>query len=169
MRRGLRLALFSAEEWALTGSAQYVAALPAEERDRIVVNVNLDSVAGSPDLAALTSGYAGIEPFLMAAAEECGIPLRLVRPLMENSDHANFAKAGIPAFRLVAGFDDPMAATRLVLTAADTRDLVPRPDLERAASLALAITNAACSAPAETCAAWRRHPSTGEAGRRLRE
>ena len=43
---------------------------------------------------------------------------------MQNSDHANFALAGIPAMRLVAGFDDPGANLRYVLTPADTRDKV---------------------------------------------
>ena len=52
------------------------------------------------------------------------MPLRTVRPLMQNSDHANFALAGIPALRLVAGFDDPNANLRYVLTPADTRDKV---------------------------------------------
>ena len=64
-RRGLRLMFFSVEEWALTGSAQYVKSLGDAERGKIAVNINLDSVAGSPNLAALTSGYAGVEPFLL--------------------------------------------------------------------------------------------------------
>ena len=96
-RRGLRLAFFSVEEWALTGSAQYVDSLSTAERQRIALNVNLDSVGGSPNLAALTSGFAQLEPFLLRLAEASGIPLRTVRPLMQNSDHANFALGGIPA------------------------------------------------------------------------
>ena len=146
-RRGLRLAIFSVEEWALTGSAQYVAGLSPGERSAITLNVNLDSIAGSSSLAALTSGFSAIEPFLLDVSERVGTPLRIVRPPMANSDHANFAAAGIPAFRLVAGFDEPDAATRLVLTPADTRQLVRRADLERATSLALAIVEAACDVP----------------------
>jgi len=125
-RRGVRLAFFSVEEWALTGSAQYVQGLAQAERQRIALNVNLDSVGGSPNLAALSSGFPGLEPFLLRVAEMSGIPLRTVRPLMQNSDHANFALAGIPALRLVAGFDDPGANLRYVLTPADTRDKVCR-------------------------------------------
>ncbi len=49
-RRGLRVMFFSVEEWALTGSAQYVEALGAAERGKIALNVNLDSIAGSPNL-----------------------------------------------------------------------------------------------------------------------
>ena len=104
-------------------------ALSADQRRSIALNVNLDSVGGSPDLAALTSGFADLEPYLLRVAEASGIPLRTVRPLMQNSDHANFALAGIPAMRLVAGFDDPSANLRYVLTPADTRDKVREGEL----------------------------------------
>jgi len=158
-RRGLRLALFSVEEWALTGSAQYVASLSASERRSIVLNVNLDSVGGSPALTALTSDFAGLEPFLLEVAEASGIALRTVRPLMQNSDHANFALAGIPALRLVAGFDDPNANLRYVLTPADTRDKVSAAELRQAATLAANIIAAAGMADDAQVAAWR-HSTT---------
>ena len=134
---------FSVEEWALTGSAQYVRALSETERNKIALNVNLDSVAGSADLAALTSGFADVEPFLLQVAAANGQRLRTVRPLMTNSDHANFAAGGIPAIRLVAGFDDPAANLRLVLTPADTRDKVAEADLRRATLLTAAISGGA--------------------------
>jgi aminopeptidase YwaD len=150
LRRGLRLAFFSVEEWALIGSAQYVAGLAARERDAIALNVNLDSVAGGASLTAMTSGFAGLEPFLLAVAEANGNKLRCVRPLMMNSDHGNFATAGIPAFRLVAGYDDPLANVRYVLTPTDTRDKVARTELAAAAELSAAVVLAACdAAPAE--------------------
>ena len=155
-RRGLRVAVFSVEEWALTGSARYVEALTEAERDRIALNVNLDSIAGSANLTALTSGFPALEPFLLAVAEASGQPLRTVRPLMTNSDHANFALAGIPAFRLVAGYDEPGANLRLVLTNQDTRDKVIETDLLRATELTAMIVAAACDAPAEVAARWRR-------------
>src|SRR5262249_46832166 len=123
-RRGIRLAFFSVEEWALTGSAQYVAALPDREREKIALNVNLDSVAVSPRLTPVTSGFADREPFCLKVAAANDLALRTFRPLMTNSDHANFAHAGIPALRLVAGFDDPGAHLRHVLTPGDTRDKV---------------------------------------------
>jgi hypothetical protein len=154
-RRGVRVAFFSVEEWALTGSAQYVQGLGEGERRRIALNVNLDSVGGSPNLAALTSGFAGLEPFLLRVAEASGIPLRTVRPLMQNSDHANFALAGIPALRLVAGFDDPAANLRFVLTPADTRDKVAEAELRQSAVLTTAIVAAACNADASEVARWR--------------
>jgi aminopeptidase YwaD len=154
-RRGVRLAFFSVEEWALTGSAQYVQGLDESERRRIALNVNLDSVGGSPNLAALTSGFAGLEPFLLRIAEASGIPLRTVRPLMQNSDHANFALAGIPALRLVAGFDDPIANLRYVLTPADTRDKVKEEELRQSAVLTAAIVAAACNAEEREVVGWR--------------
>ena len=154
-RRGVRLAFFSVEEWALTGSAQYVKGLAEADRRRIALNVNLDSVGGSKSLAALTSGFAGLEPFLLRVAEASGIPLRTVRPLMQNSDHANFALAGIPALRLVAGFDDPSANLRYVLTPADTRGKVTEGELRQSAVLTSAIVTAACNADAQEAAGWR--------------
>ena len=154
-RRGLRVMFFSVEEWALTGSAQYVEALKPAERAKIAININLDSVAGSPDLAALSSGYPGVEPFLLKVAEANGQTLRPVRPLMTNSDHANFAQAGIPAIRLVAGFDDPKANLRLVLTPADTRATVEQKDLRQATLLTAALVEAACTAEPAEAARWR--------------
>jgi aminopeptidase YwaD len=154
-RRGLRVMFFSVEEWALTGSAQYVKALSEAEREKIALNVNLDSVAGSPNLAALSSGYAGVEPFLLGVAEANGQSLRTVRPLMTNSDHANFAAGGIPAIRLVAGFDDPNAHLRVVLTPADTRDKVAQSELRQATMLTAALVAAACTADAGEAARWR--------------
>lgn len=154
-RRGLRLAFFSAEEWSLTGSARYVAQLNERERTSIALNINLDSVAGGTRLAALTSGFASLEHFLLSVADANGHSLRCVRPLMTNSDHANFALAGIPAFRVVAGYDDPAALVRLVLTAADTRDKVYRTELAAAAQLAACLTAAACQVDRLTVGNWR--------------
>lgn len=154
-KRGLRVMFFSVEEWALTGSAQYVRSLPEVEKCKIALNVNLDSVAGSPHLTAMTSGFRHLEPFLLSTATANQQALRVVRPLMMNSDHGNFAQAGIPAFRLVAGYDDPAANLRFVLTEADTRDKVARAELTAATLLAAAIVQAAANAPEDAARAWR--------------
>ena len=154
-RRGLTLAFFNVEEWALTGSAAHLAAMSAEDRARIALNVNLDSVAGGDRLTALTSGFRGIEPFLLEASERSGVPLGLHRPLQMNSDHGNFARAGVPAFRLVAGFGDPAAAARLVLTPLDRRDLVSAAELARAARLTTEILRAALAVLQPLRDAWR--------------
>jgi hypothetical protein len=154
-QRGVRLAFFSAEEWALTGSAHYVASLSDVEKHRIALNINLDTVAGGERLTALTSGFGGLEPFLLEAAEANGHDLRCVRPLQMNSDHANFALAGIPAFRLVAGYDDPSANVRFVLTPGDVRDKVSEAELIKAAQLTAALLAAGCNAPSSTASQWR--------------
>jgi hypothetical protein len=154
-KRGVRLAFISAEEWALTGSARYVAGLSEEERKRIALNINLDTVAGGRHLTALTSGFAGMEPFLLQTAETNGHRLRCVRPLHTNSDHANFALAGIPAFRLVAGYDEPDANVRFVLTPSDRRDKVDMAELAGAAQLTAALLAAACNVSASEAAQWR--------------
>jgi len=154
-RRGVRLAFFSAEEWALTGSARYAASLSDVEKRRIALNINLDTVAGGERLTALTSGFGELEPFLLETAEAYGCALRCVRPLQMNSDHANFALAGIPAFRLVAGYDNPSANVRFVLTPADLRDQVTEPELIKAAQLTAALLAAACNAPSSTASRWR--------------
>ncbi len=137
--RGLRLAFFSAEEWALTGSRVYVARLSPAERAGVALNVNLDTVAGGRRLTALTSDDPALAPLVGRAAHAAGIPIGVYQPLMTNSDHANFAAAGIPALRLVAGFDDPASEVRHVLTAADTRDKAEPAELRNAALAAAAL------------------------------
>jgi aminopeptidase YwaD len=154
-RRGVRLAFFSAEEWALTGSARYVESLSREEQRRITLNINLDTVAGGKHLTALTSGFGALEPFLLETAEANGHVLRCVRPLQMNSDHANFALAGIPAFRLVAGYDEPDANVRFVLTPEDRRDKVSQAELVKATQLTAALLAASCNAPSSVTAQWR--------------
>jgi len=107
-------------------------------------------------LTALTSEFSGVEPFLSRCAVDAGIDLELFRPLQMNSDHANFAVASIPAFRLVAGFADPTAATRLVLTDRDVRGQVNQEELIRAARLTETIVQSALVADADEVAKWRR-------------
>jgi Zn-dependent M28 family amino/carboxypeptidase len=58
---------------------------------------------------------------------------------MPNSDHFNFARHGIPALRLVAGFDNPTSRVRHILTRADTRDKVAASELKSAAILSAAL------------------------------
>ncbi len=65
---------------------------------------------------------------------------------MANSDHYNFACHGIPATRLVAGFDEPSSDIKYVLTPSDTRDKVRSEDLRRAAALTATLVVEACQA-----------------------
>lgn len=153
--RGLRLAFFNVEEWALTGSAAHLAAMSNAEREAIALNINLDTVAGAEALTALTSGFEGIEPFLLDCATAVDQKLGLFRPLQMNSDHGNFAAAGIPAFRLVAGFGDARAATSLVLTDRDRRELASPEQLANAAKLTREIVAQALKATSSQAKAWR--------------
>jgi Zn-dependent M28 family amino/carboxypeptidase len=130
---GLMLCLFGAEEWALAGSRAWLAAQPAERLARMRMNLNLDSVAGHGQLTALTSGFAELEGFLRGAWPA----LAVHEPLMANSDHANFAALGVPAARIIAGFNAPESNLRFLLTAADRRQLTSDAEL-RAATLAAA-------------------------------
>jgi hypothetical protein len=142
-RRGLRVAFFNIEEWALLGSRDHLAALPETERRALVFNVNLDSVAGAPGLAALTSGIPIAENLVDLVNRTHGFAIRVHRPFMGNSDHANFVRAGIPALRLCCGLDDPTSNLRFLLTAGDTGDKVDPSELKSAASAAAALVLAA--------------------------
>jgi Zn-dependent M28 family amino/carboxypeptidase len=148
LARGLQVALFSIEEWALLGSRAHLAGLTEAERARRVLNVNLDSVAGADGLTALTSGVPGLERFLAGALAPAGLRIGVHAPFMGNSDHANYIRAGIPAFRLCAGFDRPRSHMRFLLTPADTADKVHPHQLKTAAAVAAALVLAACVAPA---------------------
>jgi len=137
--RGLRICLFSAEEWALAGSRQYLDAMGEAERDAIALNVNLDTVGGDTHLTALTSEFPGLESWVSRIARESGIELATYQPMMANSDHYNFARHGIPAFRLVAGFDRPECNVRYILSRGDTRDKVQRGEMVAAARTAAVL------------------------------
>ena len=145
---GLRVGLFTVEEWALTGSADYVDALGDTELAAIRFNLNLDSIAGSANLTALTSEFPALEAWLLARAKAHGVRLGVHRPLMANSDHYNFARAGVPATRLVAGFNQPDSNLRYVLTPADTRDKVRASELAGAVWLTARLVEDACRTPA---------------------
>ena len=141
--RGIRIALFTVEEWGLKGSARYVDGLSVEERRAIAFVLNMDSVVGNGTISFLTGGFPELSPFLRATANAVGVEVKTIDRLMANSDHFNFALRGIPAVRMVSGFDDAEASTRFLLTPADTRDKVDDGDLKLAALVAGQIAVAA--------------------------
>ncbi|WP_426957002.1 M28 family peptidase [Muricoccus radiodurans] len=145
-RRGLTVCIFGAEEWALSGSKTWLAEMDPARRGRFRFNLNLDSIAGHPRLTALTSGFPALGPFVRRAAEAIGAEVAIHLPFMRNSDHANFADHGIPALRLIAGFDAPEGVLRHLLTGADTRAVVPPGELKAAALTAAAILWASLTA-----------------------
>jgi len=138
--RGLRICLFSAEEWGLAGSRIWLERMQAHARRSMVINFNLDSVGGATGLTALTSGFERLDAWIKDTARLNGLPIATHLPLMPNSDHANFAVHGIPAARLIAGFNAPNSNLRLLLTAADTRDKVRPDELDHALRLASTLT-----------------------------
>ena len=138
--RGLRICLFSAEEWGLIGSRLWLERMDEAARRSMVINVNLDSVGGAFGLTALTSGFERLDAWVKDTAARARLPIATHLPLMANSDHANFAAHGIPAVRLLAGFNAPDSNLRLLLTAADTRDKVHPHELDQALRLASTLT-----------------------------
>jgi Zn-dependent M28 family amino/carboxypeptidase len=136
---GLRVCLFSAEEWALAGSAKYLEAMSSSERSRLRLNVNLDTLGGDDKLTALISGFTMLEDLVTGASVGSGVPIAIYLPLMSNSDHANFARAGIPALRLVAGFNRPESRVRHILSAHDRREQVREHELRNAAIAAESV------------------------------
>jgi Zn-dependent M28 family amino/carboxypeptidase len=130
---------FSAEEWALAGSKRYLAAMEPGERAALRLNLNLDTVAGDDSLTALISGYAGLQGFVEESAKLAGVPVGHYLPLMPNSDHANFAAHGIPALRLVAGFDRPESRVNNILSGGDQPEVVREEELRRALRVTCAM------------------------------
>ena len=147
LRRGLRVILFTAEESGLLGSRLYVDSLAEDELRAIAAVINLDTLAGSPRLACLTSGFAALDEFVRAVEAEIGIGLRPVRPIARNSDHFNFARRGVPALRLIAGFDEPDSGARHLLTSGDTADKVAMGELKLATLAAAELAWAALDRP----------------------
>jgi len=139
----------------LTGSRVWLDGLATAEHAAMMLNVNVDSVAGSSRLTAMTSEFPALPGFVRQAVAASGGAVGIHPVLMTNSDHANFAARGIPALRLVAGFDEPHSNLRHVLTPADTRDKATPAELHAAAHVTAAITWAALTADAAALTALR--------------
>ena len=153
--RGVKVCFFSAEEWALAGSREFLDRMAASERDAITLNINLDTVGGDAHLTALTSEFPRLTAFACDTAAASGITLGSYAPMMSNSDHFNFARHGIPALRLVAGFERPQCNVRHILTRGDTRDKVAQAELLSAARLTAALLVRALRASDEEMAGLR--------------
>ncbi len=148
--RGLRVCLFSAEEWALAGSARYLADMAPAERQTLRLNINLDTVAGDDSLTALISGFPQLAGFVEESARLTGMPVGHYLPLMPNSDHANFAAHGIPALRLLAGFDRPQSRVNAILSGDDLPHLVHDDEMRRALRVTCAMAWQALTAADQT-------------------
>ncbi|MDQ8031410.1 M28 family peptidase [Bordetella genomosp. 1] len=139
----LRICFFCAEEWALTGSARYLADMDPAERARIKFDINLDTVAGDMSLTALISEFPALERVVSKAGASAGVPVGTWLPLMPNSDHANFARHGIPALRLTAGFGKPDSRVNRILSAGDVPGIIEERELRQAVAVTCAIAELA--------------------------
>ena len=146
LRRGLRVIFFTIEEWGLLGSRAYVDGLSEEEKNRIALVINLDSLVGGSKLTALTSEFSELDIFVGTVSQNTNGEIAIHRPMMANSDHYNFARHGIPALRLVSGFDEPDSDLRYLLTSKDTIELVKKASLTRATEIAAQMVLSACTA-----------------------
>jgi Zn-dependent M28 family amino/carboxypeptidase len=114
-RHGLRFAFWGAEELGLVGSTSYVQSLTSAQRSRILDALNFDMV-GSPNFGRIV--YAGegqpqgslrIENAFRAYFAGRRLPVEEAS-LGGSSDHAAFARAGIPVGGLFTGADEPKSA-----------------------------------------------------------
>jgi Zn-dependent M28 family amino/carboxypeptidase len=108
--RSLRFAFWGAEEPGLVGSSAYVRRLSARQRAELLAVLNFDMV-GSPNFArfvydgdAAPPGSARIEQLFQAyfAAHRQSVE---EIALLGSSDHAPFARAGLPVGGLFTGAD----------------------------------------------------------------
>jgi aminopeptidase YwaD len=105
-RAEIRFVAFGAEEIGLVGSRYYVERMPAEDRRRTVMMLNLDMLAVGPTLAI--GGSDDLAVRAIAIAEQLGARqvTRLRGGNAGGSDHASFIAAGIPAL-FINRPDDP--------------------------------------------------------------
>jgi len=139
----LRICFFCAEEWALAGSARYLADMDPIERARIKFNINLDTVAGDMALTAMISDFPALDAVVQDAGRAVGVNVQTWLPLMPNSDHANFARHGIPALRLTAGFGKPESRVNNILSAGDVPSIIAEEELRQAVAVACALADVA--------------------------
>jgi len=109
-RHGLRFAFWGAEELGLVGSSAYVQSLSAQQRTQLRAVLNFDMV-GSPNFGRFVydgdkgpSGSKRIEDLFRAYFAAHGQAVEEVS-LEGSSDHAPFARAGIPVGGLFTGAD----------------------------------------------------------------
>lgn len=155
LHRTFGFCAFSAEEWDLGDSIRWLDSLSQRDLDNIVLNINLDAIAGDHVLTALTSDFETLPAFLIEAANYADRDLQIFEPTKNNSDHVNFAERGIPAFRLLAGFERPSSALRFLLTGKDRRDLVTGKELNDAVAVAGAVLFRATNGSREELAKLR--------------
>ena len=101
----LRLGFWGAEELGLYGSRRYVAGLGEAARKAIAGYVNLDMVGTRDGDVAVYRGDDGIRRSLRRALTDRGVDDIQGEDLGASSDHAPFARAGIPVGGIFTGLD----------------------------------------------------------------
>jgi Zn-dependent M28 family amino/carboxypeptidase len=130
----LRLGFWGAEELGLYGSRRYVAALDRSEREAIAAYVNLDMVGSPGGRMAVYRGNGRVARSLRRGLRSRGRDDIGAAGIGNSSDHAPFARAGIPVGGVFTGLD------RCYHRACDDADNVdPRRVADAAAATAAAL------------------------------
>jgi len=101
----LRLGFWAAEELGLYGSRHYVGTLDRAEREAIAGYVNLDMVGTRGGRMTVLRTDEAIRRALRSALRERGRRDVGLESLGASSDHASFARAGIPVGGIFTGLD----------------------------------------------------------------
>jgi len=115
--RHLRFAWWGAEELGLVGSTEYVNSLPAAEIDKIAGYVNFDMI-GSPNpgyfvysSGSQPPGSDAFEKVLNDYYTSIGVPTEPIE-VGGRSDHAAFARAGVPTGGAFSGAEETKSAAQ---------------------------------------------------------
>jgi len=127
-------ALFSAEEFGLFGSREFVDKLPPDQLNALRAMINLDVVGVSAGLELV--GNDDLVDTARIAAEKAGIAATKGElPKGAGSDHLSFQKAGVPVVMLTR-------EDNLIHTPADALDRITAASLQETVVLALATLDA---------------------------
>jgi aminopeptidase YwaD len=125
----VRVVLFGSEEIGLVGSREYISALNARERERIVAMLNFDMVGVGAD--PQVGGSDELVDLAVSLAEEHGRSVTQIGAAGGGSDHGSFIEAGIPALFFYRSNDPNYHSPN------DRAEYVEAKFLESAAQLAL--------------------------------
>jgi len=134
-RRNLLIALWSAEEIGLLGSAAFVAAPPVPI-DRLAAYLNFDMVGRMQDnklVVQATGTSTSWSPILERANVAAGFDLTVQPDPYQPTDVSSFNQAGVPSLSFTTGAHSDYHKP------SDTADKIDYEDLDRVASLASTI------------------------------
>jgi hypothetical protein len=105
-KRTIIFVAFTGEETGLVGSRYYVENYTEFPADKVIANINLDTVGRlfGKKLLILNGGSAREWKFIFMGTEYVtGIPISLVTEELDASDQRSFIEAGIPAIQIFSG------------------------------------------------------------------